>query len=112
MPTFDKVQGWLPWCVALCAGMLFLPFAWPIAALNFAVLSLTAVALFGLARAVFQFHKQTDEYDLRALKEFDEKQEVRRISEEMAPVVEDQVLCMGCGEVYEARFGICPRCGK
>ena len=112
MPTFERVQGWLPWCVALGVGLLFTPFIWPIVPLFFAVLSLTAVAMFGLARAIYLHHKPDKELDLRALTEFDEREELRRIREEIAPAEEDQVLCMSCGEVYEARLGVCPRCGR
>src|SRR5215218_6464474 len=112
MPTFEKVQGWLPWCVGLGVGMLFLPFTWPFLPLLFANLSLTFVALVGLVRAVYRVHRTSGRYDLRTLRNFDDREELRKLRENERQVDTEQALCVHCGEVYDLRLPFCPNCNR
>ena len=57
------------------------------------------------------FGPRLDPYDIRTLKKIHEKEELRRLEEEGVGVMEfDSFVCMGCGEVYNLRMPICPRC--
>ena len=54
--------------------------------------------------------KRRDKYDLGALREFDEQEELREIDLGMPSPEADKVVCPRCGNVYKARFPICPAC--
>ena len=112
MRTFDRVQGWLPWGVALCATMLVMPFIWPIVPLFLALSSLFLVALAGLARAVYRHHRAGDPYDLRALRELEDREEIRVLNEVEPEADADQALCIHCGEAYDSRLPFCPNCKR
>jgi hypothetical protein len=112
MPTFEKVFHWLPWCVGVCAGMLFLPYTWPFLPLFCAVLCLTSAALVGMVRAVMQSNRSGGKYDLSLLKRVHETEELRRLHEEEPILEPDQVLCLQCGEVHDARLPGCPNCRR
>jgi len=89
-------------CV-LCMGA-FWPI--PVVSWSFAIgggLSLVGFSL-NLARAL-----RTQKYSLAYLREYHERREAYEID---VPGVADNagVLCMCCGETYEAKFPVCPRC--
>lgn len=50
-------------------------------------------------------------YDLNALRNLHEKEELRQIEIE-APAEFDSVHCLQCGQVYNFRLAACPRCGS
>jgi hypothetical protein len=53
--------------------------------------------------------KRESKYDLGALLKVHEREELRQIELE-EPLEYDSVHCMGCGETYNARLGVCPKC--
>lgn len=50
------------------------------------------------------------DYDLASLREIHEREELKRLELEETPVF-DSVHCLSCGEVYNIRMPLCPKCG-
>lgn len=53
--------------------------------------------------------RRRDPYDLNALREFDEREELRNLD---VPGVHDgdEIQCLNCMNVYAAKFPVCPHC--
>jgi hypothetical protein len=52
-----------------------------------------------------------DPYDLRTLREVEEREELRNLDVPSADGI-DQVQCLCCQRVYAARFPTCPHCAE
>lgn len=111
MPTSDPYR-WREWTAGLAAGMLLLPFVWPAPTLRAAVMFLTAIALAGCVVALWKAFGPRSRYDLHALKEVDERERLRVIDVESEASDADQVLCLGCGNVFESSLPVCPHCRR
>jgi len=71
------------------------------------------IAVAGVATMAYHLIVQRqDPYSLQSLRDFEEKQEVDRIREEMGRVEDDSVLCPGCMEVYHSDLPVCPHCRR
>ena len=87
---------------AFFARIYFIGLAFGIAAIYFAAMGVRSL--------------RKDPYDLKLLKEIEEKEELREIEREMEEYdpfsQEDTVYCSHCDEVFDARFSRCPSCGR
>lgn len=52
-----------------------------------------------------------DRYDLSALKEIHELEELRDLDPGVPSGEADRVVCVHCGNEYHTRFPVCPHCG-
>jgi len=111
MPTYDP-NRWKEWTAGLVAGMLLLPFVWPEPTLSAAVLFLSAIALVGCVTALWKTFGPRARYDLDALKEIDDRAKLQTLSEESSASDAEQVLCIGCGQVFESEYSVCPHCRR
>lgn len=98
---------WLRYVAGACAAFIAAGVTWPLPGIPAVFIVLGLVSTGGAV--VHGLKGRRDPYDLNALREFDEKEEVRNLD---VPDVEDvdQVQCLCCMNVYAARFPICPHC--
>lgn len=92
------------------ASAMLLPALGGYGPLRSVLLGLVVLGAIGaLAGAVFE-RRGRDRYDLAALQEIHEREEIRALLDDEPVVEADEILCRGCGEVYPARLPACPRC--
>ncbi len=81
---------------------------WPIEILGQALAIGSALAFVGALLTGVKLMKS--KYDLNTLRDFHEREELKNIELE-EPGEYDSVHCMNCGEVFNIRMPLCPRCG-
>lgn len=103
--------------IGLIAGMV--GFALLGAELGFTPLgqaSMLLAVLFGvgiIVHWVAGIRKPTDPYSLALLKQIEEREKERIDEEELARYdPSGNVVCTHCGDEYDSRMGLCPRCKK
>lgn len=100
------------WTIALCVGMLLLPFVWPFRHVFASVLFLTAIAFTGWIHSLWKSFGPKGRYDLASLKTIDEREKARTMIEEAPDALAGQVLCLCCQEEFDAKYPVCPHCGR
>ncbi len=87
---------------AFFARIYFIGLAFGIAAIYFAAMGVRSL--------------RRDPYDLKLLKEIEEKEELREIEREIDEYElfnqEEALYCSYCDEVFDARLSRCPSCGR
>ena len=75
---------------------------------------IAAVAMFVIgAWQAWRPRLKRDPYDLGALRDLEEQEELRRAMEEAAPPEDpDTVTCPFCLREYSVRFPVCPHCRR
>lgn len=80
---------------------------------SFAFVPGTALAAVGVVMMVVHaLQRRRDPYSLSALQELEEKEEVRRLREEMGKPGDDAVVCPHCMNVYPSELPVCPNCNR
>jgi hypothetical protein len=105
-------RSWRVWTVALAIGLILLPFAWPLAPLRVALLLVVAVSLAGTIGGMYGTRTRRGKYDLKVLRRELDRDERRALLESEMPATTDHVFCASCGEEFDARLPVCPRCRK
>lgn len=82
---------------------------WPFPVFSDALVICGVIAVGGAI--VTGIQKRRDPYDLNALREFDEKEEIRNLDVPDLKDV-DQVTCMCCMRVYDVKYPACPHCAE
>src|SRR5688572_20472069 len=112
MPTFERRLEWLPWGAGVAVGLIFSMLLWPFPTARMAALFLTGVALTGGTFVVVRSFMSGGKYDLATLQQEIEKDQTRQRLEEELPANLERVLCMCCGEEFDAKYPSCPNCLK
>lgn len=112
MPTYEERRRWLPWAAIVAVGVILLCFVWPFPALKSLALLTIVVAMASGLFEVYRAFKKRDPFDLQSLNQEVEQDETRRQLEDEVAVEADRILCMCCQEEYDAKYPICPHCGR
>jgi hypothetical protein len=96
------------WIIPTAFTMLFLILA---AEFGLRILVLPAVGCFGwTVFALWRDFGPRDPYDLTALKQLHEDEELAALDPDFESVVFDSFLCPHCDTIYSNDFPICPKC--
>jgi hypothetical protein len=105
-------KHWLPYvAVAVALAMALPAFSWeerPRLAIVFSIVLMLCVA----AIRAFRSRRLGGKYDLGELRRVVEEDELGELREREVPVQPDNVLCLCCGEAYDARLKVCPNCKR
>jgi len=98
----------LAMALGLLSGML-----WPLGVLAQALAGGALICFVGALLALPGLIKErfNSRYDIKSLIELQEREELRRIELDESQEY-DSVHCLACGEVYNIKLPICPRCGS
>ena len=102
----SKVRWVVPTAFTLLLGMGAGILHSPLLAVG-ALLSLVATGV-----AIVLDFTTRSRYDLGALRELHEREEVARLDPDSLQGTGDSFLCLYCNEVYSSDFRACPKCGK
>ncbi len=74
------------------------------------LVTVAAVAASVAGWRALQEHRHRDPYDLEALREFHEREEISELDPGFVSDDADTVVCLHCGTARRRRIPVCPNC--